>query len=64
MKTIKLPYSQEDPAFEAVLRELRRVQSSIYRVAYNQASEGLAEIEIRAIYGDCKARDRIKSSKR
>ncbi len=47
MKTIKLPYTTEDPAFNQCLLDLQRVQSSIYHVAYKRAAEGLAEIEIR-----------------
>ncbi len=49
MKTIKLPYTVEDITFNQCLLNLRRVQSSIYRVAYKRAAEGLAEIEIRTI---------------
>ena len=47
MRTIKLPYTSEDPTFNQCLLDLQRVQSSIYRVAYKRAAEGLAEIEIR-----------------
>ena len=47
MRTIKLPYTTEDPTFNQCLLDLQRVQSSIYHVAYKRASEGLAEIEIR-----------------
>lgn len=46
MLTIKLPYTCNDPNYPAELHELRRVQSSCYRSAYQRASEGLAEIEI------------------
>ncbi len=52
MKTIKLPYTVEDPVFNQCLLDLQRVQSSIYRVAYKRAAEGLAEIEIRTICRD------------
>ena len=47
MRTIKLPYTPEDPTFNQCLLDLQRVQSSIYHVAYKRAAEGLAEIEIR-----------------
>lgn len=50
MKTIKIPYTCD--AGEHFLNELRnvqKIQSSIYRVAYKRASEGLAEIEVRLI---------------
>ena len=47
MRTIKLPYTTEDPTFNQCLLDLQRVQSSIYHVAYKRAAEGLAEIEIR-----------------
>ena len=49
MRTIKLPYTTEDPTFNQCLLDLQRVQSSIYHVAYKRAAEGLAEIEIRTI---------------
>ena len=49
MITIKLPYTAEDSYFNQCLLDLQRIQSSIYRVAYKRASEGLAEIEIRTI---------------
>lgn len=49
MKTIKLPYTCTDENFGESLSELQRIQSSIYRIAYKRASEGLAEIEIRSI---------------
>ena len=48
MKTIKLPFTQDNELFEDYLNDLQRIQSSIYRIAYNRASEGLHEIEIRA----------------
>ena len=46
MLTIKLPYICNDPNYQTELHELRRVQSSCYRSAYQRASEGLAELEI------------------
>jgi hypothetical protein len=49
MKTIKLPYTCSIENYVDSLDELRRVQSSIYRIAYKRASEGLAEIEIRSV---------------
>jgi hypothetical protein len=50
MKTIKLPYIcySDDEQFLNELHGLQKTQSSIYRVAYKRASEGLAEIEIRS----------------
>lgn len=51
MKTIKLPYTLLDTTkqddFNTVLLDLRRVQSSIYRVAYKHASLGLTELDVR-----------------
>lgn len=49
MKTLKIPYTVEEfisEEFEKTLHELRRVQSSIYRFAFNRASEGLTEKEV------------------
>lgn len=48
MKTIKLPYICEDENYLNTLIEIQKIQSSVYRVAYKRASEGLAEIEIRS----------------
>lgn len=49
MKTLKIPYKNTDSDFKNFLTDLRRLQSSIYRLAYNRASQGLHEIEIRTI---------------
>ena len=49
MKTLKIPFTCFKGDFETHLKELQRVQTSIYHVAYNRASEGLCEIEIRSI---------------
>ena len=46
MLTIKIPYTCNDPNYTTELHDLRRVQSSCYRSAYQRASEGLAESEI------------------
>lgn len=52
MITVKLPYTIQDPSlqedYDSILSETRRIQTSIYHVAYKRASEGLAEIEIRS----------------
>lgn len=52
MKTLKIPYKNTDSSFKSFLTDLRRLQSSIYRLAYNRASQGLHEIEIRTICRD------------
>ena len=49
MKTLKIPFTCFKGDFESHLKELQRIQTSIYHVAYNRASEGLCEIEIRSI---------------
>lgn len=49
MKTLKIPFSYSDETFEVFIRSLQQIQTSIYHIAYNRASEGLHEIEIRSI---------------
>jgi len=49
MKTLKIPFTCFKDDFESHLKELQRIQTAVYHVAYNRASEGLHEIEIRSI---------------
>ena len=49
MKTIKIPYTNDDPEFKSILLDWQKTQTPIYHIAYKRASEGLAEIEIAAI---------------
>ena len=48
---MKIPYVLDGnrEIFDSMLRNLRRIQSSVYRTVYNQVGNGLSEKEIRAI---------------